>query len=304
MKDQRKTEIKVGITVIVSLIIFLWILGWAKNFSFSSNEKTLKIEFGNASGLEVGDYVTVNGVREGNVADIEIKANKVVVKAIISNDVDLKKDAKFYISMVDLMGGKKIDIKPGISQTPLDYSQIQKGSFNADIPAVMSFVGSMQDDLISTLKDVKVTLNSLNNYLTDKKLNENVKMSIANLTKLTGKLNLMIDENRESIKKLTSNSVELTDEAKNFIKNNQKEISNSIKEASNVLSKTDSLMTKLNEFSDEVKDQKNNIGKILYDKKLYSNLSQSLKQVNELTELLLKQLKKEGIKVDAKIDLF
>jgi len=304
MKDQRKTEIKVGITVIVSFIIFLWILGWAKNFSFSSNEKTLKIEFNNASGLEVGDYVTVNGVREGNVADIEIKANKVVVKAIISNDVDLKKDAKFYISMVDLMGGKKIDIKPGISQTPLDYSQIQKGSFNADIPAVMSFVGSMQDDLISTLKDVKVTLNSLNNYLTDKKLNENVKMSIANLTKLTGKLNLMIDENRESIKKLTSNSVELTDEAKNFIKNNQKEISNSIKEASNVLSKTDSLMTKLNEFSDEVKDQKNNIGKILYDKKLYSNLSQSLKQVNELTELLLKQLKKEGIKVDAKIDLF
>jgi phospholipid/cholesterol/gamma-HCH transport system substrate-binding protein len=304
MKDQRKTEIKVGITVIVSFIIFLWILGWAKNFSFSSNEKTLKIEFNNASGLEVGDYVTVNGVREGNVADIEIKANQVVVKAIISNDVDLKKDAKFYISMVDLMGGKKIDIKPGISQTPLDYNKIQKGSFNADIPAVMSFVGSMQDDLISTLKDVKVTLNSLNNYLTDKKLNENVKMSIANLTKLTGKLNLMIDENRESIKKLTSNSVELTDEAKNFIKNNQKEISNSIKEASNVLSKTDSLMTKLNEFSDEVKNQKNNVGKILYDKKLYSNLSQSLKQVNELTELLLKQLKKEGIKVDAKIDLF
>ena len=304
MKDQRKTEIKVGITVIVSLIIFLWILGWAKNFSFSSNEKTLKIEFNNASGLEVGDYVTVNGVREGNVADIEIKANKVVVSAIISNDLNLKKDAKFYISMVDLMGGKKIDIKPGISQTPLDYNQIQMGSFNADIPAVMSFVGSMQNDLISTLKDVKVTLNSLNNYLTDKKLNENVKMSIANLTKLTGKLNLMIDENRESIKKLTSNSVELTDEAKNFIKNNQAEISNSIKEASNVLSKTDSLMTKLNEFSDEVKDQKNNVGKILYDKKLYSNLSQSLKQVNELTELLLKQLKKEGIKVDAKIDLF
>ena len=304
MKDQRKTEIKVGITVIVSLIIFLWILGWAKNFSFSSNEKTLKIEFNNASGLEVGDYVTVNGVREGNVADIEIKANKVVVSAIISNDLNLKKDAKFYISMVDLMGGKKIDIKPGISQTPLDYNQIQMGSFNADIPAVMSFLGSMQNDLISTLKDVKVTLNSLNNYLTDKKLNENVKMSIANLTKLTGKLNLMIDENRESIKKLTSNSVELTDEAKNFIKNNQAEISNSIKEASNVLSKTDSLMTKLNEFSNEVKDQKNNVGKILYDKKLYSNLSQSLKQVNELTELLLKQLKKEGIKVDAKIDLF
>ncbi len=304
MKDQRKTEIKVGITVIISLIIFLWILGWAKNFSFTSNEKTLEIEFGNASGLEVGDYVTVNGVRKGNVQDIEIKANEVLVKASISNDVNLRQDAKFNISMVDLMGGKKIDIKPGISGYPLDYDKIQKGSFNADIPAVMSLVGSMQDDLISTLKDVKVTLSSLNNYLTDKKLNENVKMSLENLSKLTLKLNLMIDENRTNINKLASNSVELTDEAKNFFKNNQEEISNSIKEASNVLSKTDSLMTKLNEFSNEIKDQKNNLGRIMYDKKLYTNLSQSIKQVDELTKLLLEQLKKEGLKVDAKIHLF
>jgi len=304
MKDQRKTEIKVGITVIVSLIIFLWILGWAKNFSFTSNERTLEIEFNNAAGLEVGDYVTVNGVRKGNVQDIEIKANEVLVKAAISNEVNLRKDAKFYIAMVDLMGGKKIDIKPGVSQSPLDYNKIQQGSFNADIPAVMSLVGSMQDDLISTLKEVKVTLSSLNNYLTDKKLNENVKMSLANLNKLTQKLNLMIDENRSNINKLASNSVELTEDAKNFMKNNQDEISNSIKEASNVLSKTDSLMTKLNEFSNEVKDQQNNLGKIMYDKNLYTNLSQSIKQVDELTKLLLEQLKKEGLKVDAKIHLF
>ena len=304
MKDQRKTEIKVGITVIVSLIIFLWILGWAKNFSFTSNEKTLEIEFSNASGLEVGDFVAVNGVRKGNVQDIEIKANEVLVKAAISNDVNLRNDARFYISMVDLMGGKKIDIKPGVSPTPLDYNKIQQGSFNADIPAVMSLVGSMQDDLISTLKEVKVTLSSLNNYLTDKKLNENVKMSVANLNKLTQKLNLMMDENRTNFNKLTSNSVELTEEAKNFIKNNQEEISNSIKEASNVLSKTDSLMIKLNDFSNEVKDQQNNLGKIMYDKNLYTNLSQSIKQVNELTKLLLEQLKKEGLKVDAKIHLF
>jgi phospholipid/cholesterol/gamma-HCH transport system substrate-binding protein len=304
MKDQRKTEIKVGITVIVSLIIFLWILGWAKNFSFTSNEKTLEIEFKNASGLEVGDYVTVNGVRKGNVQDIEIKADDVLVKATISNEVNLRKDAKFYIAMVDMMGGKKIEINPGNSQSQLDYNKIQQGSFNADIPAVMSLVGSMQDDLISTLKDVKVTLSSLNNYLTDKKLNENVKMSLANLNKLTQKLNLMMDENRTNINKLTSNSVELTDEAKNFIKNNQNEITKSIQEASNVLRKTDSLMTKLNEFSNEVKDQKNNLGKLMYDKNLYTNLTQSIKQVDELTKLLLEQLKKEGLKVDAKINLF
>lgn len=304
MKDQRKTEIKVGVTVIAGLIIFLWILGWAKNFSLTASQNTVTIEFSTAAGLEVGDYITVNGVREGNVEDIKIDGDKVLVTALINKDIDLRSDATFSLSMVDLMGGKKIDVKPGSSTTPLDYNKIQKGSFSSDIPTVMSLVGSMQDDLVSTLKEVKITLSSLNNYLTDKQLNENVKESLENLNKLTSKLNLMVDENRTSIKELASNGVKLTKEAKDFIANNKDQLKYTLEETNRVLTRTDSLMQKLNLFTDEVKEGKNNIGKIVYDKELYSNLTQTLKQVNELTRLLVEQLEKKGIKVDAKINLF
>ena len=304
MKDQRKTEIKVGITVIGGLIIFLWILGWAKNFSFTSSQNKIVIEFNNAAGLEVGDYITVNGVREGNVENIKIDKDKVLVTTFINKEIDLRSDAAFSLSMVDLMGGKKIDVKPGSSSEPLDYNKIQKGSFSSDIPAVMSLVGSMQDDIVSALKEVKITLTSLNNYLTDKQLNQNIKQSLDNLNKLTSKLNLMVDENRSSIKKLAANSVELTSDAKDFIDKNKEEMTSTLQEANKVLAKTDSLMLKLNLFADEVKDKKNNIGKFIYDKELYGNLNQTIKQVDELTKLLVEQLKKEGIKVDAKINLF
>jgi len=223
---------------------------------------------------------------------------------LVSNQVKLKSDATFSLAMVDLMGGKQIDIKPGNSSKALDYSKIQKGNFSSDIPTVMSLVGSMQDDIVSTLKEVKITLTSLNNYLTDKKMNENIKQSLDNLNKLSAKLNLMIDENRTSIKKLADNSAELTGEAKDFINRNKDEMTSTLQEADKVLVKTDSLMMKLNQFTDEVKEKRNNIGKFIYDKELYGSLSQTIKQVNELTKLLVEQLKKEGIKVDAKIDLF
>jgi phospholipid/cholesterol/gamma-HCH transport system substrate-binding protein len=162
----------------------------------------------------------------------------------------------------------------------------------------------MQDDLISTLKEVKVSLNSLNNYLTDQKLNDNIKSSIANVSELTGKLNILIDENRHNIKKLTDNSVMITNDARDFYQKNQGSLSTSIKEAEDVLKKTDSLVTSLNSFTSEIKAKNNTVGKVLYDEKLYDNLSQSIKQLNELTKILLEQLKDKGLKVDANVHLF
>jgi phospholipid/cholesterol/gamma-HCH transport system substrate-binding protein len=160
MKDERKTEIKVGIMSIAALIIFLWILGWAKGFTFRSTENDILVRFPEVSGLEVGDYVTVNGVRKGNVKEIRVEGQSVLVKLEVRKDVELKEDAVFAVMMLDLMGGKKIEVKPGKSPNTLDYSAVQKGEFYADIPSVMSLLGSVQDDLLASIKDIRVTLTS------------------------------------------------------------------------------------------------------------------------------------------------
>ena len=301
MKDQRKTEIRVGITVIVGLIIFLWILGWAKNFSLTSNQINIHVKFNSVSGLEIGDYVAVNGVRKGFVKDFNIKGNSVIVNLSIDNDVKLKRDATFSISMLDLMGGKKVNINPGTSSEPLDYNEIQNGIFYADIPEVMSMLGTVEGDIPSIIKDIKITLNSLNNYLNDNTLNVDIKTSISNLSKASQKLNILIDENRESIKQLTQNTVKLTENANDFLNNNKTSLKSSVEKLGIVLSKTDSLLTNMNKISGEINNKQNNIGKILYDEKLYDNLSQSLTQLNELTKILIEQLKGKGVNVDAHV---
>ena len=301
MKDQRKTEIRVGITVIIGLLIFIWILGWAKNFSLTSNQKILLVKFNSVSGLEKGDYVAVNGVRKGFVEDFNIKGDNVIVKLSIDNDVNLRKDAAFSISMLDLMGGKKVNINPGTSSEPLNYNEIQNGIFYADIPEVMSMLGNVEGDIPAIIKDIKITLGSLNNYLNDNNLNADIKTSISNLSKASYKLNILLDENRSGIKQLTENTVKLTENVNNFMDENKTSLNKSIEELRIVLSKTDSLLSKANIFSDEIKNKKNNVGKILYDEKLYDNLSQSLTQINELTKILIEQLKGKGVNVDANI---
>ena len=304
LKDQRKTELKVGIMVVAGLLVFIWVLSWAKNFSLTTTDRILLINFSNVSGLEIGDYVTVNGVRKGFVEDFKVDGENVIVTLSISNEVELKEDAAFSITMLDLMGGKKVEVTPGTSNRNLDFTKTQHGIYQADIPAVMAMVGKIENDLFTTMDDIKITLSSLNNYLTDEELNRNVKTSISNLNELTSKINVMIDENRNSIKTLTANTAELTQEARDFISVNREGINASVEDLQLILKKTDTLFTGINIFINQISDENNNLNKALNDKELFNDLNQSVKQLKELTRILVEQLQNEGIKVDANIDLF
>ncbi|NWF88605.1 MAG: MCE family protein [Ignavibacteriaceae bacterium] len=304
MKDTSRTEVKVGLTVIVGLILFIWILTWAKGFSISGNKKSILVSFKNVSGLEIGDEVSVNGVKKGEVGDFTISGENVIVELILDDNVQLQEDATFRIAMLDLMGGKKVEVYPGISNAPINYSLTHLGTYTADIASVMAMVGSVQDDLVSSIKDMKITLNTLNNYLIDKKLNDDIKNSISNLSNASKKLNLIIDENKESLNKLIKNSSELTEEAKNLLEKNKDDLSYSFSQMKKLIDETNTLMSRVNLFTEETKNKQNNIGKLIYDEELYKNLSKSITQLNELTQLILEQIKGDGFKVDADVDLF
>lgn len=301
MKDERKTEIRVGLTVLVGILVFIWILGWAKNFSIRSNEQVIKVRFTNVSGLEIGDQVTVNGMRKGYVKEMVVEPNNVLLELSLDNDVQLKEDASFAISMLDLMGGKKIEVFPGTSSTSYNNNKISEGTFYADIPSVMSLFGSVQDDLVTVLKDVKISLHSINKYLTDEKLSSDVKKSLSNLSLLTEKLNVVLSENRSDIRSLTQNAVALTETSNKILSSNKENIDQLFVDLKNVFQKSDTLLSELNNLIKETVNQQNNVGKLLYDENVINDLKQTLKQVNELTSILIEQLKNDGVNVNADI---
>ena len=49
MKDEKKTEIRVGLTVLFGILLFIWIFGWAKNISLKSTEQDINIRFDNVA---------------------------------------------------------------------------------------------------------------------------------------------------------------------------------------------------------------------------------------------------------------
>ena len=301
MKQQRKTEIKVGLTVLFGIMVFIWILGWAKNVSISSTDVELKVKFENASGLQVGNEVSVNGVKAGVVKDIYVESYYVVVEITVNSDAQLKRDAKFSLEVTDLMGGKKIDISPGKDSVPINPDELQVGIFQADLASMMEVLSGIEIDLNTILEDVKITLSEINSFLTDEQLKEDIRTSITGLSNLTTRLNKTLTENQENIRAITQNTKEITEDTKELISSNKESINSSINSLNSILQSSDSLVTKLNYLADETLSGDNNIGKLLYDDSLFISLTKTLEQTKELTKVMLDQLINDGVKIDATI---
>jgi len=304
MINNKKTELKVGISLLVSLIILIWVIAWAKNVSLFSDQKELRISFNSVAGLGTGDQVSINGVRKGYVDKIEISGNKVLVSVLLDEDIDIRSDATFSIMMLDLMGGKKLEISPGISNTELDYSVVHNGYFSGDISTAMASLSGMEQNIKTIIEELTVTLDGVNEILGDKNFTVNVKNSVAELNSLSKKVSSLIDENRAGIKTLVDSTSVLVSNSNSLLTKNSENITSSIEQTKLLLVNSNTLVNRIDTFLQEIENKQNNVGKILYDEKFYSDLKTMMHNIKELTDTLNKQLKNEGINVDANLDLF
>jgi len=304
MTNEKRTEIKVGITILTALILFFLIFAWAKNFSVNNTGKLLKVKFNTVAGLEIGDLVTVNGVRKGLVNSISTDGNFALAEIKFKEKVSLMEDATFTIMMLDLMGGKKIAIDAGHSSNKLNYSEIQNGQFAGDVATSMAMLSSVQNDLVDVIKEIKISLKGINKFVGDSSFIYNATSSIKSIKNLSSNLNRLISENRDMVKDIIKNTKQLTGKTNDFIDSNKVEIKKSIVNLNKTLKSSNALMVKLNKLSDEITKKENNIGKIIYDKKLVEDIKTSFSEIKKLVKIVNKQLENGGLEVKADVDLF
>lgn len=304
MKENRKTNIKVGLTVILALLIFIWILGWAKRITIAGDYNVLKMRFNSVSGLEIGDHITINGVKMGKVHDIKIDGNYVIVEGYIPKSVVIKKDAQATVEMLDLMGGKKIELKPGESQELFDFNDILTGRLSTDIPGALSMVGNVEKDLKEIIIDTRNLLEKINQNFSDESSLNSLKNSIKNLEEITINLNTFLTRNNSKLEKTIDNISSLTEKTDKFLSENTDTLIATFNETRILISNLNKVVNALERITSQTEERNNNLGKIIYDEELYTKLKQSILRLDEISNIILEQLNSKGIKVDAKIRLF
>ena len=61
----RRTEIQVGVTVLVAIAILITGVAWLKDYTLQRETRVYNVTFPQAGGLSASDEVQVNGIRKG-----------------------------------------------------------------------------------------------------------------------------------------------------------------------------------------------------------------------------------------------
>lgn len=165
MTKEERTDIRVGITVLVGIVLLLAGIAWAKHWHIGAPEETHRAIFSNAAGLERGDPVNVNGVKIGTVQDIQLQPTDVIVTMEFPHHIDLHSDATASIAMLELVGGKKIELRPGTASQPFPTNAIIPGSNQGDISSVIAMITSLSSTFTSIASKTDTLFASLNGVL-------------------------------------------------------------------------------------------------------------------------------------------
>ena len=148
-----KKEIKIGIYAVV-IILAAWAgIRFLSGLDVFGRTNTYIAHYEKVDGLQDAAAVTINGVKVGQVTDVELNFEKggVDVTLSVNNDIDIPADSRAMMYSAGLMGGKSIEIKLGESEDILQNGATIETGVTLD----------MFDTLTNELGDVKEKVTTL-----------------------------------------------------------------------------------------------------------------------------------------------
>lgn len=301
MAQSNYAGIKVGIFVSVALLITIATLFWAKGSWFGEPERKMSAYFRKIDVLNPGDPLNVNGVKKGKVDKIELVADSVRVDFSLAQSVKIKQDYKIEVAILALMGGNQLALTPGKSANEVDYNKALVGAKGGSIGDLVGQFQTITDSVQNLLakfggsvEKVNVIMNDLHEITGDQGLKSNLRVTMSNVEMATRNLNGLISENRGSLRGITSRVDNTIISVDSVISKNSGELNGTIRNIRAITEKVDSLVFNLGLLVSDTQQQKNGIGKFIYDDKFYQNINSTVKEL----EALMKKIRKDGVKIN------
>jgi phospholipid/cholesterol/gamma-HCH transport system substrate-binding protein len=280
--NSKSVELRVGVVVLLACAILILGLIWVKGIRFDQTRYKYAVIFPNVGSLEVGDPVSVSGVPKGKVEKIELHRGDVMVGFNLTNDVVLKKDAKFTVMNVGLMGERFIAVETGYSDTLLDLSRPIRGYYDTGIPEVMGRMGEM-------IFQVKCLAENLEAVVGTKSSQDALIAVIKNLKEITDKTNSLLDRNQKKFDQTMSDLSHTSAELKKMVGDNKTKLQSTVDNFSsasekldNITTTLDSLSSSLKKLSSRIETGEGTLGQLLNDTTLYDQIKKTTQNVDSL----------------------
>jgi phospholipid/cholesterol/gamma-HCH transport system substrate-binding protein len=291
-------EIKVGVTALLTIVVFIWLYSFLKGKDFLKSTAIYYTIYDKVGGLAESSPVEVNGYKVGVVRSLEFtspESGKLLVEFSVNKNFKLPKNTVAEIVPVSLLGGMKVqfvygngpgtykegDTIPGrLAESLIDKIDTEilpvKEKLSNLIVVLDSVISSVDEimnpefkkQLSGTIAHLNSTTGSIDRALGSKE--KELAETLDNINKFTR----MLSDNSGKMTKTFTNLESISDTLA------ASDIAGSVTNLKASLVKAVSLMDNLNKG-------KGSAGQFLTNDTLYTNLSSSLESLN----MLLKDMK-------------
>lgn len=311
MQSDKKKELIVGLVALAGVVMLIVGVMLGKSFSLSGEQKTVKFMFPSSGGIKPSAPVVINGVERGKVSTIENKNDSVLITASIFGVDDIYTDATARISILEITGGKKLEIYPGVSNEKIGANYTIRGKTASDIGDLIADVGEVSGDLKRLVRGLDTLITNANGILGDTILMGNLRTTITNASEAMVRINTLVERNEGAINSSIANLSELSRELNTAVKEQKPNIEQIIADMKQVSEKAVTLIDKVDNSWDDVakiatdvrkiiEDIQNNeslLNKLLYDKNLAMRLDSVMYNLGTFVE----KIEQHGINVNVRL---
>jgi phospholipid/cholesterol/gamma-HCH transport system substrate-binding protein len=287
-------ELKTGIVLIIIIVAFIWGFNFLKGQDiFQPSKRYYMVDYANVGGLTEASLVTINGLKVGQVDDIDFnkdpeKRGYLIVKFSMQNDIQFSKNSIVKIYSPNPLSGSNLAIIPHYDEEIAVSGDFLIGEIESSL---FTSIGERLDPIQTKLENVIVSADTLFqriNHVLDQKTSESIKRSveeleftIVDIRKTIGSVNTILDQSSADLKVTLRNTKSITE---NLSKVSDTLASSNIGE---IIRKAEMTLTNVNSLLEGMDKGKGTLGKLVTDETLYNNLATMSKELEEL----LKEMK-------------
>ncbi len=274
----RDIQYKVGFMTLLTIIILFLGYSWLRDW-FGSGTTEVSVRFTHAGNIEIGDPVSVYGVKRGRVDDVLITKQGVILTLLVEIDFPLSVDTEFYISDSNLMGSRQVDIIPGSTEKFITSEFVAEGESMGSLASLVPKIDAVINE-ISSLTEL---------FSREEGLGDNLLESIQALNNIAVRIDSFLEDSEAGLTEAVSNINTLAATTNELFRHNKENIEQvlitadtSMKKFEESLNYIDSLLNDLAPISKAMSTDEGTLKRLISDEELYLKLLKTTEQVDSL----------------------
>lgn len=280
-------EIIVGTGIMLAIILGIYGYVFLRDLPVRQRGYKIDIVFKNVTGLQMGDGITVSGLKVGRILGMHLGREGVHVRVWMNGEVPFPKDSRAAIKSIGMIGEKYIALLPGKSAETLQEGDTVFGVYESDLADAGGSLTEMIDKTNALLLKISAAMDTVLSHSSQKAL----AATIQNAQSLSHKADRDWDGNMRHLQNALAHVDSLSSSLNAFWQRRHASVDSvtqnlaaTTAQLPATVAKLDSALAETRKLLAAVEQQKGTAGKALYDDELYNKANQTVTQLQTLLD--------------------